>query len=45
MIKSVCFNRLRNRHGANFNKFIDEKCHIIEGDMTKEKLGLAPEDE
>ncbi|MGH9747985.1 MAG: SDR family oxidoreductase [Candidatus Acidiferrales bacterium] len=41
--ESPVFERLADRHGAQFGEFLRERIEVVEGDVTKPGLGLAPE--
>ena len=41
--ESPVFEQLAQRHGADFAAFLREKVEVIDGDVTKPGLGLAPE--
>ncbi len=39
---SPLFDRLHNRHGDDFGKFLSEKIVVIEGDVSQAGLGVEP---
>jgi alcohol-forming fatty acyl-CoA reductase len=41
--ESPVFERLAERHGALFGEFLRERIEVVEGDVTKPGLGLAPD--
>jgi hypothetical protein len=41
--ESPVFERLAELHGQRFSQFLNERIEVIEGDVTKPGLGLAPE--
>src|SRR5271165_247526 len=41
--ESPVFELLARRHGDNFAEFLREKVEVVDGDVTKPGLGLAPE--
>lgn len=44
VIVSPLFERLRRQLGAEFDKYIESKIHLIKGDLLEEGLGLSPSD-
>ena len=45
IIDNPLFDRLRARHGEDFQAFIDERLVPLAGNLGAENLGLSPEDE
>lgn len=41
VIISPLFERLRRQLGADFDKYIKSKIHLIKGDLLEENLGLS----
>ncbi len=41
--ESPVFDTLATRHGERFPEFLMERVEVVEGDLTREGLGLAPE--
>ena len=41
--ESPVFEKLAQRHGAGFSDFLRERIEIVDGDVSKPGLGLAPE--
>lgn len=41
--ESPVFDKLEERYGANFARYIAEKIEVVEGDVTQPELGLDPE--
>ena len=44
VLGSSVFTRLREVHGAGFDAFALERLVAVDGDLTRERLGLSPED-
>ncbi|MGH9492473.1 MAG: SDR family oxidoreductase, partial [Terriglobales bacterium] len=42
MEESPVFDRLHQRHGENFARFLSERIEVIEGDVSQPGLGLNP---
>lgn len=40
VLASSAFDALRDRHGEGFEAFALEKVHVIEGELTRDRLGL-----
>ena len=45
IVETPLFDRLRNRHGNDFQSFIDERLVPVAGDLGAEGLGLSLQDE
>ncbi len=41
--ESPAFDPLADRHGSAFAKFLKDRVEVVEGDVTKENLGLHPQ--
>src|ERR1700722_8058339 len=41
--ESPVFEKLAQRHGAGFSDFLRERIEVVDGDVSKPGLGLAPE--
>ncbi len=41
--QSPVFANIHERYGSGFAKFIDDRVEVIEGDVSREGLGIAPE--
>jgi alcohol-forming fatty acyl-CoA reductase len=41
VLASTCFDRLRERHGAGWQAFHRSKLETVDGDLTRDRLGLS----
>jgi len=44
VLGSPAFDRLRASLGDRFSELCDRKIHVVNGDLTRERLGLSPDD-
>ncbi len=40
---SHCFSALHDRFGARLSEYMSRRVEVIDGDLSKENLGIAPE--
>lgn len=44
VVDSICFDKLREKHGESFESFFNSKVVPMAGDLSLPDLGLSPED-
>lgn len=45
VMSSLIFDRLRKQQGEQFDAYIQEKVHIVEGELLMDRIGLSLRDE